>query len=356
MEEQMTMMSHISEETNQMNRRNFLKISGILGMGLGAAAVLPPGAEAVKFNQKLYKVTKTRLAMGTFVSMTLLHGSKDQAQQALGEAFEEIDRLTREMSRFDNATAIAQLNKQGAVKDVSPEVVAVMNRALQYHKVSNGAFDISVQPVVDLFKDNFSSGKRTPPAKFRIERALKLVNSSDIRVDGRNIQFRKDGMGITLDGIAKGYIVDRASEILVSHNISNHLINAGGDIRTMGHKKDGKPWSVAIQDPQKKKAYPDIIHLTSGAIATSGNYEVYFDREKMFHHIVNPATGFSPDASASVSVLAHTAMDADALSTTVFVMEPTRGIQFINSLSGTECLIVDKGTKKVTSSGWKSAM
>ena len=351
----MTTTNHLSNEASQMNRRKFLKISGMIGMGLGTAAMLPQGAEAVKFNQKLYKVSKTRLAMGTFVSMTLLHGSRDQAQQAMGEAFEEIDRLTREMSRFDSATAIAQLNKQGTVKDVSPEVAAVMSRAQEYHRISNGAFDISVQPVVDLFKDSFSTGKGTPPAKSLIDRALKLVNAADIRVNGRDIQFRKEGMGITLDGIAKGYIVDRTSRILAAHNISNHLINAGGDIRTMGHKRNGKPWTVAIQDPRKKKAYPDIIQLTSGAIATSGNYEIYFDREKMFHHIVNPTTGFSPDSSSSVSVLAHTAMDADALSTTVFVMEPADGIQFIDSLPGTECLIVDKGTKKMTSSGWKSA-
>ena len=212
-----------------------------------------------------------------------------------------------------------------------------------------------MQPVVDLFKESFSTGKGTPPSIARLESALRLVNAADIRVNGRDIQFLKEGMGITLDGIAKGYIVDRASAILASHQISNHLINAGGDIRTMGHKKDGKPWTIAIQDPQKKKAYPDIIHLTNGAIATSGNYEVYFDSEKMFHHIIDPATGFSPDTSASVSVLARTTTDADALSTTVFVMNPDRGIRFINSLPETECLIVDKDAKKMASAGWKSA-
>ena len=352
----MTGKNHLSLKTDPMDRRNFLKISGMLGMGLGAAAVLPLSAEAIKFNRELHKVTKTRLAMGTFVSMTLLHGSRDQAQQAMGEAFEEIDRLTREMSRFDSATAVAHLNRQGTVRDVPPEVSAVVKRALEYYGISNGAFDISVQPVVDLFKDSFASGRGTPPTRARLESALKLVNAADIKMSGRDIQFRKEGMGITLDGIAKGYIVDRASEILASHKISNHLINAGGDIRTMGHKKNGKPWTVAIQDPQKKKAYPDIIQMTSGAIATSGNYEVYFDREKMFHHIINPATGFSPDTSSSVSVLARTAMDADALSTTVFVMSPERGIRFINALPETECLIVEKDKRKMASAGWKSAV
>ncbi len=352
----MTGTNHFSFETGPMNRRNFLKISGMLGIGLGTAALLPSSAEAVKFNRNLHKISKTQLAMGTFVSMTLLHDSRDQAQQAMGEAFEEIDRLTREMSRFDSATAVAYLNHQGTVKDAPPELFDVVHRSLEFYKISNGAFDISVQPVVDLFKDSFSTGTGTPPTKASLQRALKLVNAGHIHVSGRTITFGKEGMGITLDGIAKGYIVDRASEILASHNIGNHLINAGGDIRTMGHKKNGKPWTIAIQDPHKKKAYPDIIQLNTGAIATSGNYEVYFDREKMFHHIVNPVTGFSPNRSASVSVLARTAMDADALSTTVFVMDPDQGIRFVQSLPQTECLIVSTNGKKTASAGWKSSV
>ena len=112
---------------------------------------------------------------------------------------------------------------------------------------------------------------------------------------------------------------------------------------------------MAIQDPEKGRAYPDVISMADGAIATSGNYEVFFDREKMFHHIVNPQNGFSPSASNSVSVLAKTAMDADALSTTVFVMQPEKGIRFVNSLSGCECLVVRKGNRKIRSNGWKSA-
>jgi thiamine biosynthesis lipoprotein len=160
-------------------------------------------------------------------------------------------------------------------------------------------------------------------------------------------------MGITLDGIAKGYIVDRAAEVLSKNGIKNYLVNAGGDIRTAGVRSDKKAWTIAIQDPKKKRQYPDIVHLGNGAIATSGNYEVYFDREKMFHHIVDPRTGRSPRLTTSVSVRARTAMDADALSTSVFVMTPDGGTRFIDSLSSCECLVIDKKGRMFRSSGWK---
>lgn len=339
-----------------MDRRSFLKLSGVLGIGLASAGVgIPAGAEAVRFNRRLYKISKTRLSMGTFVSMTLLHTSKDQAEAAMGEAFLEMDRLTRDISRFDQTTAVAQLNREGILKDIPPELAEVLARSLAYHRISDGAFDISVKPVVDLFKETFSHGRRMPPSDKNLRDAIGLVNASDIEFTGRTVRFKRAGMGITLDGIAKGYIVDRASGVLSQNGITNHLINAGGDIRAVGCRRDGKPWTIAVQDPQKKKQYPDIIHLTDGAVATSGNYEIYFDREKMFHHIVDPRTGQSPEESISVSVLASTAMEADAFSTTVFVMTPRRGTRFINSRPGCESLVVTKGNQKITSAGWRSA-
>jgi thiamine biosynthesis lipoprotein len=148
--------------------------------------------------------------------------------------------------------------------------------------------------------------------------------------------------------------VDRASHLLTTHGIKNHLINAGGDIRTSGSRKEGKPWTVAIEDPRKKQQFPDIIHLTDGAVATSGNYEIYFDRERMFHHIVDPFTGHSPLLATSVSVVAPTVMDADALSTSVFVLDPSRGTRFVDSLPNCECFIVTKAGEKFKSQGWKS--
>lgn len=335
-------------------RREFLQLSGMMGIGLIASAVIPPSAEAVKFNRKLYKISETRLAMGTFVSMTLLHPSRDQAEKSMGDAFEEMNRLNSEMSRFDQRTAVAQLNHEGYLKDVPPDIKRVLKGASSYYRLSNGAFDVTVKPVVDLLKKRFAE-TNSPPREKEIQKALELVDGSSVRFDNGGIRFAKPEMGITLDGIAKGYIVDRAADVLSKYGIENYLINAGGDIRTMGRRQDGKPWTVAVQDPQKKQQYPDKIQMTKGAVATSGNYEVYFDREKMFHHIVNPMTGLSPEANVSVSVLAGTAMDADALSTSIFVMAPEKGIGFVNALSGCECLVISKRNGVLRSKGWRSA-
>ncbi len=346
--------SPLSQTYKTMDRRSFIRLSGLLGLGLASAAVVPTGAEAVRFNAKTYKISKTRLAMGTFVSMTLIHPSKDKAQEAMGLAFEEIDRLTHSMSRFDTATALAQLNKEGTLNDLPPELAQVIERALRYYRLSNGTFDISVKPVVDLFRDGFLQGNReAPPDEKALKEALHLVGAHNIELRGRTVRFKRPGMGITLDGIAKGYIVDRASKILTRHGIENHLINAGGDIKATGGKGGKKSWTVAIQDPKKQKHYPDIIHIRDGAIATSGNYEIYFDKEKMFHHIVNPKTGLSPRLTTSVSVLAETAMDADALSTALFVMEPETAIRFINGRTRSEALIITEEETILKSRHWK---
>lgn len=344
----------LSHTQKTIDRRSFLKLSGLLGLGLASPAVIPAAAEAVMFNRKMYKVSDTRLAMGTFVSMTLIHPSKNEAQEAIGRAFEEIDRLSHLMNRFDDSTLVAQLNREGYVDEMSKNITDVLSASLYYYRVTNGSFDISVKPVVDLFKEKFSDGNHAPPSDRELQKALRRVGSDKIDLKGGNIQFKRQGMGITLDGIAKGYIVDKASEVLVGHQVANHLINAGGDIKTMGTRQDKKPWVIAIQDPNKKRQYPDVVHMDHGAIATSGNYEVYYDKERMFHHIVNPRTGLSPDLNTSVSVMARTTMDADALSTSVFVMNPPEGTRFINGIPGCECMVIAKGDKQFKSAGWKS--
>lgn len=342
-------------EQSMIHRRSFLKLSGLLGAGMATLALLPAAAEAVKFDRKRYKVSTTRPALGTVVSMTLIHESRDRAQEAMGRAFQEMDRLSGILNRHDNITAVGFLNHEGHLTDAPPEVREVVSRALHHHRLTGGAFDITVQPVVDLFKGQYETpGPLTVPED-ELDRRLKLVDARGIVLGPREIRFSRPGMGMTLDGIAKGYIVDRASELLERLGVPNHLINAGGDILTRGARADGKAWSVAIEDPDKQGNYPDVIRMRDGAVATSGNYEVYFDREKMVHHIVNPGSGRSPRLHASVSVRARTAMDADALATGVFVMDPARGLRLIESLSDCDTLLIERSGKAWKSAGWKSA-
>ncbi len=342
-----------TQETRvDQKRRSFLKLSGLLGLGAASAALMPAEkAEAFLFGKKEYKVTKTRLAMGTFVAMTAIHPSRDEAEQAIGLAFEEIDRLSAMLTHFESNSPVGAFNASGKIEHAPSEVVELVARSLYYTRETKGAFDITVKPIVDLYKESFA--QNSTPTEADIDRSLKLVGSENLHFQSGSIVFGKSDMGITLDGIAKGFIVDKASEVLQANGVDNHLINGGGDIRSSGSAAKGKAWTVAVQDPEKTKEYPDIITMKDGAIATSGNYEIYYDQEKMFHHIVNSRTGHSPNLSSSVTVVAPTVMDADALATSVFVMEPAAGLQFINSQPDTECFVIGSDGKISRSNGWQ---
>lgn len=338
----------------ETRRRSFLKGAALLGLSAATSALLPArSAEAVLFGAKEYKVSSTRLAMGTYVNMTAIHPSRDQAQEAFALAFDEIDRLTSLLSRFEADSPVARLNSSGLLRHAPQEVLELVARSLYYHKQSNGAFDITVKPLIDLYRQSFADGHK--PSEEQIDTVLGRVGADQLRFQDGHIAFTQASMGITLDGIAKGFIVDRAAEILSRHGITNHLINAGGDIRTSGAAAKGKPWTIAVQDPAKKKAYPDIVTLTSGAIATSGNYEVYYDNEKMFHHIIDSRSGHSPAHSSSVTVKAPTVMDADALSTSVFVMPPAAGMALIAAQPGCACFVIDANGATQQSPTWQSS-
>ena len=343
-----SIMPHLCDQ----KRRSFLKLSGLLGLGAAGAALLPtPQAEAVLFGPKEYKVSETRLSMGSFLSITAIHLSRDEAQHAIGLAWEEVDRLCKLLSRHDPSTPLSHLNRTGTLPEGQMEVVEVVARSLYHHKQTGGAFDITVQPVLDLYEERFAAGRK--PSDAEITALLPRVGSEHIRFAEGKVSFAREGMGITLDALAPGYIVDRVSELLTRRGVVNHLINCSGDIRTSGTAAKGKPWTVAIQDPAKHRNYPEIVSMGTGAICTSGDYEAFYDKEKIFHHIVNGRTGHSPIQSTSVTVKGQmSVMDADAMSTALFVMKPADGIAFVNSRPGLECFLVDHagGTKK--SAGW----
>jgi len=341
------------ENHGAMDRRTFLKYSGMLGVGVAFGGLLPV-SECVAFDRSLYKVTRSRLAMGSFVTITVMHSSQAKADDAIGKAFEEMDRVSRPMDRYNSASAVGTLNHDGQLVDIPREVADVVARSLHFHKVSGGAFDVTVKPVIDLYKEHFAA-YGTAPSDEKVAKMVDLVDAGLIQFDGKSIRFAKEGMGITLDGIAVGYVVDCGAEVLRRMGVKHGLINASGDIRAIGGKDSTTPWRVAVQNPDKEGPYLDAIAMVDGAIATSGNYEIYFDKEKLYHHIVNPDTGRSPRQCGSVTVLAENSMDADALSTTVFVLEPDAGKQFIENMPKTECLILTSAKEKIASSGWPSA-
>ncbi len=336
------------------DRRTFLKAFGVLGVGAAAGGVLQAVFDVVKIGSSRSSVSQTRLAMGTFVTMTAVDDSQDRAQEAIGLAYEEIDRLVRIFSRHDSATPLSVLNQEGTLPDAPPALVELIRRSVEFNRLSHGAFDVTVKPLVDLFGRGGDGEGAVVATREEIESALARVGSDKIEIGARSLRFGRDGMGVTLDGIAKGHIVDRASRVLSDHGVRDHLVNAGGDIRAAGQPSDRPAWRIAVQDPEKRRNYPAVIELNDGAVATSGDYEVYYDREKLFHHVIDPRTGSSPHSASSVSVVSTTVMEADALSTAVFVLTPNDGVRLIDSLDRAECLVLGDD-RSYPSKGWQSS-
>lgn len=336
----------------QLTRRAFMRALGIVG--LGAAIIPAPVMATIRLTEarkigNAYKVSENRFLMGTFVAITAVHESKQAAENALGLAFGEIERLCAIFDRHDSNTPLARLNATGRLSDVEPELFAVMREAIGFNRLSHGAFDATVLPVVQTLKSSGGS----PLSEKELREALELVDSSAIRLSRSEVRFGKQGMGVTLDGIGKGFIVDRASDVLAANGVANHLINAGGDIRVRGERAAGQPWTVAVEDPARQGDYPAILKLRGdAAVATSGGYEVFYDAERKHHHVVDPKTARSPQQSVSVSVTARTAMAADALSTSAFVMAPKAGVRFIDTLAASECLIIGDTGVRLASRHW----
>lgn len=308
--------------------------------------------EIVAVDRQRSRITLSRPAMGTRVSVSALVRSTGRAEDAIGRAFEEMDRLVGIFSHYDDGSAASVLNQLGRLDGPPPELAQVVSDAIRYHQLTRGGFDISVAPVLELFRTRLDG---TLPDDVEVRAALELVGAGHIEVSRRQIGFGRQGMCVTLDGIAKGYIVDAIARVLERHRIRDYLVEAGGDIRVRGAKEHGQPWLVAVQDPGKGTSFPDTIALSRGAVATSGSYEEYYDPDREHHHIVYADTGASPQHSVSVTVTAPSAIAADALATSVFLMEPHAGVRFVDALRGCECLIIGHDGTQMRTKGWHGA-
>ncbi|SDF68195.1 thiamine biosynthesis lipoprotein [Methanolobus vulcani] len=302
--------------------------------------------------QQIY--SQTRSLMDTTVTITVVSSNETSAIEIIDNAFEKIKYIDELMNNYDNSSEISILNKDDKVTDADPELVSVIDRSIYYSEKSNGAFDISIQPILDLWASKYApGGTNQPPTSDEINQTLKLVNYSAIIVEGNNVSMN-EGMKITLGGVAKGYAVDVAIESLKSDGISSGFVNAGGDGRYIGTKPDGSLWRVGLQNPDKSGDAVTIMNIRDVAVATSGNYERYFSDEAKVSHIADPRTGYPSSNLISSTVIAKTAMDADALATSVFILGEKDGLAMIEKLDGVECLIITNDKKIIRSSGFSS--
>jgi FAD:protein FMN transferase len=286
--------------------------------------------------------SQTITAMDTLITITLFSNNKTTANQAIKETFKEIKRIEQKFNDFNDTSLTSILNKNKNLTTSDKEFIQIIQDSLSYSILTNASFDITVKPILNLYSESFNNFNR-PPKEEEINQTLKKINYKLIEI--RNISnstqiILHNQTQITLGGIVKGYAIDKGLSILQNHNIISALINAGGDMYALGTKPNNKPWTIALQNPDNSRDYITQIKLTNKAIATSGNYERYFNENKSFHHIVNPKTGYSATELISATIISSTAKEADALATAVFVMGPEEGINFINNLKNTEALLI----------------
>ncbi|MBU0709968.1 MAG: FAD:protein FMN transferase [Candidatus Omnitrophica bacterium] len=267
-------------------------------------------------DQKLYK--SNRIIMGTIIEVT----SADS--RAANIAFDAIKKIDQLLSKYNPESEASKLNLEGQLY-ASSETFYIIKRAKEFHKITNGAFDVSVGPLLDLW--GFTEKEYRLPKAEEIRRTLELVGSDKIVLNQSDnmVKFMLLGMKIDLGAIAKGYAIDYAVAELKKSGITSCLINAGGDIYCLG-SKFGKPWHVAIKDPRGFSS-PGTLELKDRAVATSGDYEQYFfENSKRYAHIFNPETGYPVESGVvSVTVVASDCLTADFLATSIMVLGKDKG-------------------------------
>jgi len=298
-----------------------------------------------------------QVAMGTVVEMTLMGESEESAKKAAFQAFQEMKRIEYLMSPWIESSDVTRINRSAGNDGVrvSPETVEVIKRAQEVSKLSGGGFDITVGPLVQLWRKARERGM--PPEMQEVKETLNLVNFRNLKTHyGGKVLLRKKGMAIDLGGIAKGYAVDRAFEILKGLGYRNLVVNAGGDLR-VGGSKPGGPWSIGIQHPRDPQKIMARISLSDTAVATSGDYEKFFIHQgKRYHHILNPRSGFPAEGCQSVTVLHKEAITADALATAILVLGPEIGYPLCQRLERVDCLIVDRDGKTIFTQNLKDRL
>ncbi|MGE5559562.1 MAG: FAD:protein FMN transferase [Chloroflexota bacterium] len=269
------------------------------------------------------------------------------ARAALDEVFERLADIDRRMGTLGADSEIAKVNANAGIQPVkvSDDTFLVIQRALEYARKSEGKFDITVQPVVNLW--GIGSERAKVPSASELAARVALVGYQQVQLDEANhtVYLPVKGMGIDLGGIAKGYAADEADRIMAEHRVKNALMNLGdSSIYLEGGRPGGQPWRIGIQDPENLEAgYIGIIEAADEALSTSGAYERFFiENGKRYHHIIDPASGMPAESDVlSATIISKQAIDGDALSTSVFILGRERGMAMIEQ-QGLDCIVITK--------------
>lgn len=299
------------------------------------------------FYTRTYHVVNTftysHIAMDTVMEIRFQARGLRAAEEVRDDIFNEVERLEKIFSRSIPGSDVATVNNNAGREPVpvSEEAFSVTKKAVEFAELTGGAFDPTIAPLTDLW-GFFSEHEYRVPDEQEIEAALELVDYSlvEFNVEENSIYLPLEGMGLELGGIAKGFIVDRALEILKEAGINNAYVNAG-DIGLIGNRPDGEPWRIGVRNPRDESSMIAVLPLVDQSVDTSGDYERAFEEDGIkYHHILDPHTGKPADELASVTVISDTTIDADVLSTAAFVLGADKGFILIEELENTQGVFV----------------
>jgi len=322
-----------------LSRRRFLTMLAVSVAGIYSGLLSPTPARS---RPNVRTLTLGRPLMGTVVEIEANHPDLPTARGAIDAGLRRMADVDRLMSTFRPDSEISRVNRLAAARPVSvgKETFAVLTEAKRIGCLSGGALDVTVHPLMQLWRSTTKEGRL--PSSREIEAALGLVAHSGLVIDPSThcVALEHPGMGIDLGGIAKGYAVDVAAEALMRHGVDSGLVDAGGDLRVVGRNRQGRSWRIGLRHPVAPSRLLLSMLVEDEAVATSGNYFRYFTvGGRQYGHLLHPHTGMPAESVLSATVIARCAMRADGLATAAMI-RGTDAMAFIQRVSGVEGIVV----------------
>ncbi len=299
-----------------MKRRRLIKLMAASCL-MGS---LPNGARAFSQQNKSELYKWQGFALGAEVSLQLYHTDGNAARRIIQNARKIIDDMEGLFSLYRQDSVLSRLNRLGAIDNPPADFVDLLQMSHRVSRMTSGAFDVTVQPLWQFYKDFFSSqGRGADPLPNALRALQDKIGYEKLQISPDRIAFDQTGMAVTLNGIAQGYVTDRVADYLKSEGMTSVLVDIG-EYRALGPQADQSPWRIGLMDPIKLGQFSDILEITDGAVATSSGQGDVFDGRGTYHHLFDPHSGKSADRYLSVTVTAQEAALADALSTAFYAM------------------------------------
>ena len=324
-----------------LNRRNFLSL------GTGMVTLMSHGT-AHGSKPAVKKHFRKAKALGTDVKITVFHPEAKRANRAMDAALDKIDHVEKLMSLYRPDSQLSLLNRRGALYNPHPDLVTALTKSIELSRLTGGAFDVTVQPLWKLYSDHADSN--TLPSRAEIKKVRKRMGWEHIRIEPEIIYFDRPGMQVTLNGVAQGMAADFARQALEECGIRDALVDAG-EFNAIGSPMRRESWQIAVQHPRQDGNIAET-GLQGRCLSTSGDYGTKFSDDYRHHHLFDPRTGISPTELSAVSVAAPNALEADALSTALFVLGPDKAKEMVGFMDRVDALLVSKSGDITATNGF----